>query len=152
MADKSRSIGPAAVLALAFAVIVLAVVGVPSQRKAEAPAPAAAPADGAPAATVRADGFALTSTAITLPDDAPPFPPGPDVAAITANCTACHSPSMVLTQPHLTADQWQAEVKKMREVYHAPVPDAAVPAILRYLTALGTTPTGDAPPPAAGAS
>lgn len=77
--------------------------------------------------------FALVSTAVTLPVDAGSFPPGPHVDAIAANCSACHSPSMILTQPPLTADQWRAEVKKMREVYKATVADEDVPLIVAYL-------------------
>ncbi|MGJ3627640.1 hypothetical protein AB5I41_12915 [Sphingomonas sp. MMS24-JH45] len=40
---------------------------------------------------------------------------------------------MILNQPRLTAEQSQATVTKMREVYKAPVADAEVPAIVAYL-------------------
>jgi len=52
------------------------------------------------------------------------------------NCTACHSASMVLAQPALSATQWKAEVEKMRNAYKAPVQEKDVPAIVAYLTAL----------------
>lgn len=100
-------------LLLAFAAIVLAVF-LTNRRAAPPP-------------------LTLVSTAVTLPVDAGSFPPGPHVDAIAANCTACHSPSMVLTQPPLTADQWRAEVKKMREVYKATVAEEDVPLIVAYL-------------------
>ena len=42
---------------------------------------------------------------------------------------------MILLQPALTSDEWKAEIKKMKEVYKAPVDHAAEPAILAYLEA-----------------
>jgi len=43
---------------------------------------------------------------------------------------------MVLTQPHLSRADWQAEVGKMRNAYKAPITDADVPAIVDYLANL----------------
>jgi hypothetical protein len=43
---------------------------------------------------------------------------------------------MVLTQPHLSRADWQAEVEKMRNAYKAPIADADVPAIVDYLANL----------------
>ena len=76
------------------------------------------------------------TVSIELPDDGGSFPDGPGVEAITANCTACHSPSMILNQPALTRDQWQSTITKMREVYKASIDPAAEGAILRYLEAV----------------
>jgi hypothetical protein len=84
--------------------------------------------DGAPS---------FDTVSISLPDDGGSFPDGPGVEAITANCTACHSPSMILNQPALTRDQWQSSINKMREVYKATVDPAAEGAILDYLEARG---------------
>jgi hypothetical protein len=70
---------------------------------------------------------------ITLPEDTGTFPDSPGKDAMIANCAACHSPSMILTQPKLTADQWKSTIKKMREVYKAPIDSADEPAILSYL-------------------
>ncbi len=95
------------------------------------PAPAAAP----PSA-VSGGGFTLTSTSIALPDDDPPYPAGPGADLMNGNCTACHSASMALTQPRLSAEQWTAIVKKMRDIYKAPVVETDVPAIVAYLTAM----------------
>ena len=39
-----------------------------------------------------------------------------------------------------TAEQWRAEVAKMREVYKAPVADADVPSIVAYLASGRRTP------------
>ena len=70
---------------------------------------------------------------IILPEDSTTFPAGPGVEAITANCTACHSPDMILNQPALTRDQWRSSIAKMREVYKATIDPAAEEAILNYL-------------------
>jgi hypothetical protein len=72
---------------------------------------------------------------ITLPEDTGEFPDRPGKGAMIANCAGCHSPSMILTQPRLTPDQWKGTIKKMREVYKAPVDPAAEADILAYLTA-----------------
>ncbi len=84
------------------------------------------------------EGLPLTSVAVELPEDTARYPAGPHVELVEANCGACHSASMVLTQPALSREQWQATVTKMREVYRAPVPEAAVPGILTYLETLGS--------------
>jgi len=73
---------------------------------------------------------------ISLPGDAGmAFKPGPGVGAVQANCLTCHSSAYVSTQPLLSKAQWTAEVVKMKNVYAAPIPDDAVPAIVDYLTA-----------------
>ena len=73
---------------------------------------------------------------ISLPGDAGmAFKPGPGVGAAQANCLTCHSSAYVSTQPVLSKAQWTAEVTKMKNVYGAPIPDDAVPAIVDYLTA-----------------
>jgi hypothetical protein len=72
--------------------------------------------------------------------DEPFFPDSPDggpkADTINADCTACHSASMTLTQPALSPEAWAGVVHKMRDVYHAPVPEEDVPAILAYLAHL----------------
>ena len=132
---KAPQLGVIGATIAAIVVVALAAIGTPDRRVA-APPPPAAPM---PMTRVAANGFALTSVAVDLPEDPSRYPDGPHVAAVEANCSACHSPSMVLTQPPLSREQWQATVTKMREVYHAPIADAAVPAILIYLEALGST-------------
>jgi cytochrome c5 len=85
------------------------------------------------AACDRAPAVKFADVSITLPEDTGTFPDGPGKDAMIANCGACHSPSMILTQPRLTADQWKSTIKKMREVYKAPIDAADEPAILAYL-------------------
>jgi hypothetical protein len=80
--------------------------------------------------------FAFANASITLPEDKSIMPPGPNVDVVMANCTACHSATMLTTQPPLKPEQWAATIKKMREVYKAPVADSDVPAITQYLEAM----------------
>ena len=87
------------------------------------------------AACQQADSFAFQNTSITLPDDITTLPDGPGVAAVTTNCTSCHSPAMILTQPRLTRKAWEGEVEKMAKVYKAPIDQTAVPKIVDYLVA-----------------
>ena len=86
------------------------------------------------ALTACQDGAPTFSTvSITLPEDGTTFPDRAGVEAITANCTACHSPDMILNQPALTREQWQSSIDKMKSVYKATIDPAAEPAILDYL-------------------
>lgn len=74
----------------------------------------------------------LPPVSVTLPDDDAIFA-GPDADLLNANCTACHSSEMVLTQPLMTEQAWAASVAKMRTIYKAPIEDAdaaALPAAL----------------------
>lgn len=112
-------------------VALLAAVGAFVGRHPE-PGPAAA------SGSVAAGGVTLVSASITLPDETESLPAGPHADLVRQHCTACHSAGMILSQPPLPAKQWQAEVTKMREAYHAPVPASDEPAIVAYLTALGT--------------
>jgi hypothetical protein len=66
---------------------------------------------------------ALQSVDVSMPDDESQFT-GPDADLLNANCTACHSPSMVLLQPKMTAEEWGHSVAKMRNIYKAPIEDA----------------------------
>jgi len=82
----------------------------------------------------RAPEVTFADAAITLPDDPLDLPPGAGREAVIANCTACHSPSMMLQQPRISRETWESIVDKMVTVYKAPVDEAAIPAIIGYLT------------------
>ena len=75
----------------------------------------------------------LKSVTVDLPDSERMFP-GPGSDAITNNCLACHSASMVLNQPVLSKSAWQAAVTKMINTYKAPVSEDDAAAIVDYLT------------------
>jgi len=71
-----------------------------------------------------------------LPAEIAAFKPGPNVAVVQNNCTACHSVDYIQTQPRgpkYKKDFWQAEVTKMIKVYGAPIDDADVDKIVEYL-------------------
>lgn len=89
--------------------------------------------------------FAITAAALmfaapvlaaeyALPEDTAVLKPGPNVEVAEANCQACHSVDYILTQPPQKGhDFWAAEVKKMIEVYKAPVDPADAGKITEYL-------------------
>ncbi|NOW45290.1 cytochrome c5 [Novosphingobium sp. SG751A] len=88
-------------------------------------------------ATKPATPFAFRNVRVSLPQDFDvEYPGGAGVDAVNANCRACHSPSMVLTQPRLSAEEWHKEVRKMIEVYKAPIAEDQVEAITGYLKGL----------------
>lgn len=80
----------------------------------------------------------LHSTSITLPEDDQTFGDGAALAPLNAHCLACHSATMVLYQPRLTAAQWQAIVDKMRDAYGAPIPAGQAPVLVDALISLQT--------------
>src|ERR1700722_5954819 len=52
--------------------------------------------------------------------------------AVRKNCSFCHSTDYIVRQPRLTAQQWDAEVKKMIGVYGAPISAADAKTIADY--------------------
>ena len=78
--------------------------------------------------------FVLKSVSVELPTSDVDFP-GANAQAITANCLACHSAGMVLTQPALSKAAWDAIVEKMIHAYKAPVAQNEVAPIVDYLDA-----------------
>ncbi len=83
----------------------------------------------------KADGppLVLKSVSIDLPTGDRTFAAGPGSDAINSNCLTCHSAGMVLHQPVLSKEAWNAEVHKMITVYKAPVAAESVPEIVAYL-------------------
>lgn len=119
--------------AVAVSGLVLFGIGTPGSRPAVPPALSYARAAAPAPTTVAAAGITLHSVGFDFPISDRVFPGGPEAEAINANCTACHSPGMVLTQPRLSESTWHEEVQKMRAVYKAPIADEAVPSIVAYL-------------------
>lgn len=87
-------------------------------------------------------GFAIKAKAIELPADRVQLPAS--AVALTQNCTGCHSAEQLLTQPHLDAKTWGAEIDKMGKVYHAPIDPADDARLLAELEQLQGAPK-DAP-------
>lgn len=91
-------------------------------------------AEQQPRRSAMGNDFALTSQSITLPtDETETWPAGPGAEQIETNCRACHSPSMVLTQPPLSREEWVKVVDKMRNTYRAVINEEDLPMILAYL-------------------
>ena len=82
---------------------------------------------------------ALKPVEVQMPADEPQFS-GPDADLLTANCAACHSPEMILTQPRMTEEQWRGSVEKMRSVYKAPIEEADAAKLPAALVRLQTSP------------
>ena len=140
--SPTRSLLTVVGIGLAFLIVVsLGRQAFQNSLKAPPPAPPAA----APPSQVAGGGLTLTSASIELPDDAP-YPAGAGADLMNANCTACHSAAMALTQPAFSKAQWTATVEKMRDTYKAQVAEKDVPAIVDYLASV----SGKLGPPPAG--
>jgi hypothetical protein len=115
--------------AAVLAGVILAIIGHPGPQGPTPVGPSAPAAAGAPQT------FALKSVSVELPTSDISFPGGAAADAINANCLACHSAGMVLTQPDLAKAAWLAEVDKMIHTFKAPIDQGAVSAIVDYLSA-----------------
>lgn len=78
--------------------------------------------------------FAQT-TSIELPPDNPvsQLKPGAGLEIVRGHCGACHSTDYIVMQPHLDAQRWDAEVRKMVTVFGARINDADAKIIAEYL-------------------
>ena len=74
----------------------------------------------------------LSSQSIALPSETATLP----AEILTVNCAACHSAELILTQPKLKPEQWQAEVTKMRGAYKADIEEKDDAKIVTALLAL----------------
>jgi cytochrome c5 len=70
---------------------------------------------------------------VNLPVSDSTFPPGDGAQIVNANCLMCHSEGMVMRQPPLAEAQWLDEVRKMREIFRAPIPAENDATLARYL-------------------
>jgi sulfite dehydrogenase (cytochrome) subunit B len=52
---------------------------------------------------------------------------------VRKDCGFCHSTDYIVVQPRFTAQQWDAEVKKMMAVYGAPIGPSDAKTIADYL-------------------
>jgi sulfite dehydrogenase (cytochrome) subunit B len=60
----------------------------------------------------------------------------PGYARTQADCTSCHSAEYMQYQPpNAPRAYWDTMVHRMKAVFHAPVDDADMPAIVDYLSA-----------------
>lgn len=82
---------------------------------------------------------------ITLPPETGVYKTAPGVEVVQANCLTCHSTEYVSSQPPMPRKFWEANVKKMKEKFGAPIQDAQVAALVDYLTATYGVPEKAAP-------
>jgi cytochrome c551/c552 len=93
---------------------------------------------------------------LDLPLETAAFKPAPGSEIANGQCLICHSVEYVTTQPPLPGSFWAASVKKMRDKFGAPLPEAQIEPLVSYLTkhyGVDTnTPAGSAPAGTATAS
>ena len=83
-----------------------------------------------------AAGAVAAPKTIELPPDGIQLTPSalPGFAKAQAQCVACHSAEYMRYQPvNAPRGYWEAMVKRMKDVFKAPVNDADMPAIVDYL-------------------
>lgn len=73
---------------------------------------------------------------ITLPQYPPQMPAGPNLDAFQRHCLLCHSARYVTMQPRFSRTVWEKEVKKMVDVYGAPISAAEQQQIVEYLVSI----------------
>lgn len=82
-----------------------------------------------------AAGAAAQQMSIKLPPDNPvaQLKAGPGQETASRNCGICHSTDYIVRQPPMDASRWEAEVKKMINVFGARISDSDVKEIADYL-------------------
>jgi hypothetical protein len=95
----------------------------------------------------------LQSKSVRLPGPGRTYT-GVGARALNENCSMCHSPTFVDTQPPLSEATWKAEVEKMRKTFGAPIPPDRDAEIVKALLDRHGRPTTKTPtaPEAKGAS
>ena len=74
-----------------------------------------------------------TEVSIELPPETATYKQAPGVELAQSLCVQCHSVEYTVIQPPMPAKFWDAEVKKMREKYFAPVPPEMDAKLVEYL-------------------
>ncbi len=100
--------------------------------------------------TIRCDGGQKAQKSIELPADhrMADLKPGPGVEKARANCVACHSTDYIVRQPGSDEKHWAQEVRKMIEVFGAPISERDAREIVQYLArAYGPAPSIPRPQP-----
>lgn len=73
---------------------------------------------------------------IILPQYPLEMPPGPNLEAFQQHCLLCHTARYVTMQPRFSRTVWEKEVKKMVDVYGAPISAPEQQQIVEYLVAI----------------
>lgn len=85
----------------------------------------------------------LAETAI-VPFQADELPSGPNFALYKASCLTCHTSSYVIQTPKSPRNYWETEVKKMVDLYDAPLNDESQKLIVDYLMSVRGLPAAGA--------
>jgi cytochrome c5 len=95
----------------------------------------------------------LQSKSVRLPGPGRMYK-GVGAQVLNENCSMCHSPTFVDTQPPLSEATWKAEVEKMRKTFGAPIPPDRDAEIVKALLDRHGRPTTKTPaaPEAKGAT
>lgn len=86
-----------------------------------------------PVAAATAATAGAAEKAITLPAEQVHLKDGPNAEVARRDCSTCHSAEYVYMQPPLTAEQWRAEIAKMKKAYGAPIDEKDFDALVTYL-------------------
>lgn len=73
---------------------------------------------------------------ITLPHFEPIMPLGPNREVFMTNCITCHSPRLVIDQPHFSQEKWEEIVNKMVVTFGGHVYKKDQPKIVEYLVSI----------------
>lgn len=73
---------------------------------------------------------------IRLPHFEPLMPLGPHREVFMTNCITCHSPRLVIDQPHFPQKKWEEIVNKMVESFGGHVYKKDQPKIVEYLVSI----------------
>jgi hypothetical protein len=119
---------------LLLAIVLFAVAGVASYFGTRGSGVGALPQPGSPVDALPQLNSPVVS--ITLPIEEPDVPSGPHQQQFQVACTICHSTRLVLTQPPFSKAKWGEIVKKMADVYGAPISVDDQGRLVEYLTAI----------------
>ena len=73
---------------------------------------------------------------IVLPHFEPIMPLGPHREVFMTNCITCHSPRLVIDQPHFSQEKWEEIVNKMVVTFGGHVYKKDQPKIVEYLVSI----------------
>ena len=76
-----------------------------------------------------------TVVSIQLPPDVTAYRSAPGQELAQTLCITCHSADYAAMQPPMPKKFWEANIKKMREKFGAPIPETATADLAAYLTA-----------------
>jgi hypothetical protein len=80
----------------------------------------------------------------SVPLQAGELPTGPNFALYKAACLTCHTSSYVIQTPKSARNYWEIEVRKMVDLYAAPINDENQKLIVDYLMSVRGLPAAGA--------